>query len=95
MALVPDFGMDFLNGAERGKIAKKRKKLKSERNDVMVKTNSYRSYILASLIGAVGGGLIFALATKAIPKMMSRMMAEMPKKMMARMRAEGVNPEEF
>lgn len=61
----------------------------------MVKTNSYRSYILATLVGAVGGGLIFALATKAIPKMMAKMMTEMPKKMMARMSAEGVNPEDF
>jgi hypothetical protein len=42
---------------------------------------SYRGYILAASLGAVGGGIFVAAITKAIPKMtakmMSRMMAEM------------------
>ncbi len=39
----------------------------------------------------IGGGLIVALATKAIPKMMSGMMQNM----MSRMRESGCDPEEM
>lgn len=45
-------------------------------------------YILAAALGALGGGAIVAIATKAIPKMMSGMM----QKMMARMAEGGCNP---
>jgi hypothetical protein len=34
-------------------------------------------YVLAAAIGAIGGGLVVVLATKAIPKMMSQMMRNM------------------
>ena len=35
---------------------------------------STSGYVLAAAIGAIGGGLFVALATKAIPNMMSQMM---------------------
>ena len=34
-------------------------------------------YVLAAAIGAIGGGLFVASATKAIPNMMSQMMQNM------------------
>jgi len=45
-------------------------------------------YILATVLGAVSGGLIVALATNAIPKMMSQMM----RNMMSQMRESGCDP---
>jgi outer membrane lipoprotein SlyB len=32
-----------------------------------------RGYVLTALLGAIGGGLVVALVTRAIPKMMSQM----------------------
>ena len=43
---------------------------------------------LAVVIGAVGGGLLVAIATRALPRLMSGMMQNM----MAQMKKEGVNP---
>jgi hypothetical protein len=43
-------------------------------------------YLLAVLFGAIGGGIFVAVATHAIPKMMSQMMAQMMPKMMQNMR---------
>ena len=57
--------------------------------------SSYRGYIIATLLGAIGGGLIVALLTRAIPKIMSRMMTGMMQNMMARMKEEGCNPAEM
>jgi hypothetical protein len=55
-----------------------------------------KGYILAAVLGAFGGGLVVALATKAIPTMMSRLMAGMMQTMMARMdTAGGCNPAEM
>jgi hypothetical protein len=48
-------------------------------------------YVIAALLGAIGGGLAVALATKAIPKRMSRMMAGM----MAQMGQGGCEPSEM
>ena len=45
-------------------------------------------YLIAAVMGAIGGGLAVALATKAIPKMGSLMMQGM----MDRMREAGFNP---
>jgi hypothetical protein len=39
--------------------------------------NHRRGYILAGLLGAVGGGLIILLGTNALPKMFSKMMQNM------------------
>ncbi len=48
-------------------------------------------YVLAAALGAVGGGLFVALATRAIPRMMAGMMQNM----MAQMKASGCNPAEM
>jgi len=49
-------------------------------------------YFLTAILGAIGGGIIVAVATRAIPKMMSQMMAGMMQNMMAQ---EGCNPMEM
>jgi hypothetical protein len=62
-------------------------------------TPNLRNYLLAGALGALCGGVLVALATRSIPKMMSgmmsEMMAKMPPMMMARMKAEGFNPSEM
>jgi hypothetical protein len=58
----------------------------------MDEENSYRKgYVLAGLLGAIGGGLAVALVTKAIPTMMSGMMGTM----LARMEECGFDPAEM
>jgi len=52
------------------------------------KNSRNRGYVIAALLGAIGGGIIVALATRAIPKMMSGMMQNM----MARMEKDDCNP---
>jgi hypothetical protein len=47
-----------------------------------------RGYILTALLGAIAGGLIVVVATKAFPKMMAGMMQNM----MAQMREAGRDP---
>jgi len=54
-----------------------------------------RRYVLAATFGAIGGGLLVALAAKAIPKMMSKMRSGMMENMMAQMRKSGCNPAEM
>jgi len=53
------------------------------------------SWVLAGFFGAIGGGLVVALATRALPKMMSQMMAGMMRNMMARMGEAGCDPAEM
>jgi len=48
-------------------------------------------YILAVSLGAIGGGIIVAVTTRAIPKMMAAMM----RNMMLQMSACGANPAEM
>ena len=48
-------------------------------------------YVLAAAIGAIGGGLVVAVATDAVPKMMSRMMQNM----VSHMAEAGCNPAEM
>ena len=50
-----------------------------------------RKYAIVVALGAVGGGLLVALATKAIPRMMPKMM----RNMMAQMGGEGCSPAEM
>ena len=47
--------------------------------------------MLAVALGALGGALLMALATQAVPKMMAGMM----RSMMARMRDGGCDPAEM
>jgi CheY-specific phosphatase CheX len=51
-----------------------------------------RIILIASLLGAIGGGVLTVLITRAIPKMMSRMMVGMMKNWMASMKDENGNP---
>ena len=51
-----------------------------------------KKILLASLLGAIGGGLFAVLITRAIPKMMSGMMTKMMKNWMASMKDENGNP---
>jgi hypothetical protein len=48
-------------------------------------------YVLAAGLGALGGALLMALVTRAIPKMMAGMM----RSMMAQMRDGGCDPAEM
>jgi len=48
-------------------------------------------YLFALAVGVIAGGLVVAIGTRAIPKMMSGMMQNM----MARMREEGHDPAEM
>ena len=50
-------------------------------------SNSRKCMFMLAL-GTIGGGLVVAWATRAIPKMMSEMM----RNMMARMQEEGCDP---
>jgi hypothetical protein len=49
-----------------------------------------RGYALAIIIGAIGGGLLAVIVTKAVPRMMSGMMQNM----MMQMKKDGINPAE-
>lgn len=51
---------------------------------------SRKGYALALVLGALAGGLLVVIATKAIPKMMSGMMQNM----MLEMKKDGFNPGE-
>ncbi len=54
-----------------------------------------KGYALAALAGAIGGGLLVAIATRAIPKMMSEMMSKRMETMMAQMKEGGCSPAEM
>ncbi len=54
-----------------------------------------REYALIALLGAIGGGLVVALATRAIPKMMTSIMTGMMQGMMAQMKECGYTPGEM
>ncbi len=52
-------------------------------------------YLISALLGAIGGGILVIIATKAIPTMMANMMSGMMGEMMSQMRASGCNPQEM
>jgi len=52
-------------------------------------------YVLAALLGAVAGGLVAILGTRALPKMMSQIMSGMMQNMMTAMGEEGCDPSEI
>ena len=54
-----------------------------------------RRTILAAFLGAVGGGLFVAVATRAVPKMMYQMMSGMMQNMMSQMGEGGCDPAEM
>ena len=54
-------------------------------------TRTAAGYVLAAALGALGGALLMALATRAVPKMMAGTM----RSMMAQMRAGGCDPAEM
>ncbi len=54
-----------------------------------------KAYTIAFLLGTVGGGMFVALATNAIPKMMSKMMSGMMQNMMSRMSESDRDPSEI
>ncbi len=59
-------------------------------------TSSHRlGYVLAALAGALGGGLVVALATKAFPRMVAGMASSTMQTMMSRMGQEGCDPAEM
>ena len=54
-----------------------------------------KKYLLAASLGALGGGVFVALATRAIPRMMSQMISGMMRNMMAQMGEAGCDPAEM
>jgi hypothetical protein len=54
-----------------------------------------RLYVLATLLGALAGGLLVAMATRAVPRMMSGTMAKMMENMAARMGDGGGAPSDI
>lgn len=54
-----------------------------------------RSYAIAALAGAVGGGLFVAIVTRALPRMVSRIMSGMMQSVMARVGEGGCDPAEI
>jgi hypothetical protein len=57
--------------------------------------NNRTGYALAALVGAISGGVLVAVATRAVPKMMDGMMSRMRHKMVEHMRQSGINPAEM
>lgn len=51
-----------------------------------------RNYILAASLGAIGGGVLVVVVTRAIPRMMSQMMSGMMRNMMSQMGQAGCDP---
>ncbi len=55
-------------------------------------SSSINRQILVAVLSAIAGGLVVALATEAIPKMMARTMAGFMQRMMAQQGANGCSP---
>jgi hypothetical protein len=51
------------------------------------------AYLLAALLGSIGGGIFVAVAKRAIPKMMAQMMPRKMQYMRDQMKANGCSPE--
>jgi CBS-domain-containing membrane protein len=59
----------------------------------MVTVNARQREVLAGLLGAIIGGLVVVVATKAVPRMMSNMRAGMMKNMMQMKGKDGNFPD--
>ena len=61
--------------------------------------SSKRGYVLVAVISALGGSIAVTLVTKAIPRLVSQIMAEMmskmPHLMLDHMKSEGFDPAEM
>ncbi len=59
-------------------------------------SSSKRGYVLVAVVSALGGGIAVAVVTKAIPRLVSQIMAEMmskmPHVMLDHMKSEGFDP---
>ena len=55
-------------------------------------TSRTRIVLLSALIGAFGGGLVFVLVTRAIPRLVSQITSGFMDAVTKRMREYGVNP---
>jgi hypothetical protein len=62
-------------------------------------SSSKRGYVLVAVVSALGGGIAVTLVTKAIPRLVSQIMAEMmgkmPHLMLDHMTSEGFDPAEM
>lgn len=54
-----------------------------------------KNYAVTFLLGAIGGGILVTLATKAIPKMVTQIMSGMMQNMMSHMSESGCDPSEM
>ena len=64
---------------------------KSGEAKIMMSETNRRKYVFVAVVSAIGGGLIVAIMTEAIPKMITRMMGEM----ISNMKENGCNPTEI
>ena len=60
-----------------------------------MKDKLWSHYLPASCLGALAGGLVVLVLTRAIPKLLPHMGSTMMKNMMAEMQASGCDPAEF
>ena len=62
-------------------------------------SSSKRGYVLVAVVSALGGGIAVTLVTKAIPRLVSQILAEMmskmPRLMLDHMKSEGFDPTEM
>ncbi len=54
-----------------------------------------KNYAAAVMLGAVGGGLLVALTTRALPRMMTQIMSGMMQTMMSNMSESGCDPSQM
>ena len=59
------------------------------------KNQPIKGYTISALLGAIAGGFIVLIATKALPKMIGQIMSGMMENMMSQMRSEGCDPAEI
>jgi hypothetical protein len=59
----------------------------------MVVSRRVNGYLVAAAVGAIGGGLVVAITTKAVPRIMAGMMKQMMPAMMNQMKECGCSPE--